>query len=83
MNSLFDIKCKNCGSPVSYDIVKGTYRCPHCGQISGIQEVREAASFRRLESRDRALRQSPGTFYGPSPWQELLVYSIDAASRGT
>ena len=58
MDNLFDIKCKNCGAPVSYDIVKRTYRCPNCGVTSGIREVREAGRFRRLESRDRALRQS-------------------------
>ena len=35
------IACKNCGSPVSYDIVRQTYRCGACGEVSGIQEVRD------------------------------------------
>ena len=27
MERLFDIKCRNCGAPVSYDIVAQSYRC--------------------------------------------------------
>ena len=35
------IACKNCGSPVGFDIVRQTYRCVHCGELSGIQEVKD------------------------------------------
>ena len=53
MEPLFDIKCKNCGSPVSFDIQAQTYRCPACGLTSGIQETHRADRFRSLTSQDR------------------------------
>ena len=53
MASLFDIKCKNCGTPVGYDVVRQTYRCPSCGQTSGIREVRAQAGYRRMDAADR------------------------------
>ena len=55
MGGLFDIKCRNCGAPVGFDIAAQTYRCPHCGEISGIQEARRQADFRRLNHRDRTV----------------------------
>ena len=33
------LSCKNCGAPVGFDIVRQTYRCSHCGELTGIQEV--------------------------------------------
>ena len=33
------IFCKNCGAPAGFDIIRQTYSCPNCGQVSGIQEV--------------------------------------------
>ena len=33
------IFCKHCGSPAGFDILHQTYRCPHCGRESGIQET--------------------------------------------
>ena len=53
MASLFDIKCKNCGAPVGYDIVRQTYCCPHCGQTSGIREIRQQMGYRPLDPEDR------------------------------
>lgn len=48
------IYCKNCGSPVGFDIINQTYRCKSCGEISGIQEVkREAATWRALNKENR------------------------------
>ena len=45
------IYCKNCGAPAGFDIVRQTYRCPYCGQTSGIDEVRnEAVRWRQLDS---------------------------------
>ena len=51
------IYCKNCGVPAGFDIVKQTYRCPYCGQTSGIEEVRkEALNWRELDpDRKKAL----------------------------
>ena len=44
------IYCKNCGAPAGFDIVRQTYRCPYCGQTSGIDEVRnEAVRWRQLD----------------------------------
>lgn len=43
------IYCKNCGAPAGFDIVRQTYRCPYCGQTSGIEEVKnEALKWRKL-----------------------------------
>ena len=36
------IYCKNCGAPAGFDIINQTYRCPHCGEITGIQEANNA-----------------------------------------
>lgn len=48
------ISCKNCGSPVGFDIIGQTYRCKHCGEASGIQEVKnEAAKWRILNRENR------------------------------
>lgn len=37
------ITCRNCGHPVTFDIEKQTYRCPMCGETSGIEETRRAS----------------------------------------
>ncbi|MBQ9444618.1 MAG: hypothetical protein IJU43_10015 [Lachnospiraceae bacterium] len=36
------IYCKNCGAPAGFDIINQTYRCPHCGEATGIQEANNA-----------------------------------------
>jgi len=36
------IYCKNCGAPAGFDIINQTYRCPHCGEVTGIQEANDA-----------------------------------------
>ena len=38
------IFCRNCGAPTGFDIVKQTYRCQHCGEITGISEVNRAVT---------------------------------------
>lgn len=44
------INCKNCGAPVGFDILHQTYRCTHCGETTGIQEVcRDTAEWRALQ----------------------------------
>ncbi len=37
------ITCRNCGHPVTFDIEKQTYRCPMCGETSGIEETRRTS----------------------------------------
>ena len=58
MEHLFDIKCKNCGSPVGYDIKTQTYRCKSCGEVTGIREVRNQIGYRALDSNDREVIKS-------------------------
>ena len=36
------IYCKNCGAPAGFDIINQTYRCPNCGEVTGIQEANDA-----------------------------------------
>lgn len=36
------IYCKNCGAPAGFDIINQTYRCPGCGETTGIKEANEA-----------------------------------------
>ncbi len=35
------IICRNCGHPVTFDIERQTYRCPMCGETSGIEQARQ------------------------------------------
>ncbi|MGN0354286.1 MAG: hypothetical protein ACI4EI_04345 [Muricoprocola sp.] len=35
------IYCKQCGSPVGFDIVNQTYRCSYCGTLSEIQDAKK------------------------------------------
>ncbi len=35
------IICRNCGHPVTFDIEHQTYRCPMCGETSGIEQARQ------------------------------------------
>ena len=52
------IACKNCGSPVGFDIVRQTYRCVHCGELSGIQEVKDHIyQWRELEKSNNKERR--------------------------
>ncbi len=47
------IYCKNCGAPAGFDIMRQTYSCPNCGQVSGIQEVeRKMNQWRDLNKKN-------------------------------
>ena len=47
------IYCKNCGAPAGFDIIRQTYSCPNCGQVSGIQEVeRKLSQWRDLNKKN-------------------------------
>ena len=49
------IICQNCGYPVTFDIESQTYRCPMCGETSGIEQTRQE-SFRLHELHKEELR---------------------------
>lgn len=56
-NNPLRIFCKNCGAPAGFDIIRQTYSCPNCGQISGIEEVKkDVAQWRELKKRDNKAR---------------------------
>ena len=40
-------------APVGYDIKTQSYRCPYCGETSGVKEVQMEARYRRLNREDR------------------------------
>ena len=51
------IFCKNCGAPAGFDIIRQTYSCPNCGQVSGIEEIKkDMAQWRELKKRDNKAR---------------------------
>ena len=35
------IYCKNCGAPAGFDIVRQTFACSHCGEVTGLGEARQ------------------------------------------
>ncbi len=49
------IICRNCGYPVTFDIERQTYRCPMCGETSGIEQARQE-SIRLHELHKEELR---------------------------
>ena len=56
-NNPLRIFCKNCGAPAGFDIIRQTYSCPNCGQVSGIEEVKkDVAQWRELKKRDNKAR---------------------------
>lgn len=58
-NSPFRIYCKNCGAPAGFDIVRQTYRCNHCGELTGIQDAKaQVSAWRRLNKEDHGAKRS-------------------------
>ncbi|MER2139787.1 MAG: hypothetical protein ABS965_06655, partial [Succiniclasticum sp.] len=56
-NNPLRIYCKNCGAPAGFDIIRQTYSCPNCGQVSGIEEIKkDMAQWRELKKRDTKAR---------------------------
>ena len=48
------IYCKYCGSPTGFDILRQTYRCPHCNRESDLMTVQQdALRWRELKKRNR------------------------------
>ncbi len=47
------IYCKTCGAPAGFDIIRQTYSCPNCGQVSGIRELeRKMSQWRDLNKKN-------------------------------
>ena len=54
------VYCQNCGAPANFDIVNQTYRCPHCGETSGIQEAHaESIRWRELHKQSQQVPEAP------------------------
>ncbi len=48
------IYCKNCGNPAGFDIINQTYRCPACGEVTGIQEAQNTVyQWKELQKNQR------------------------------
>ena len=64
------VYCKNCGAPAGFDIVRQTYRCTSCGELTGIREARDAVyHWRELHKKDMA---------GSAAGQELEEHACPA-----
>ena len=51
------IYCKNCGAPAGFDIIRQTYSCPNCGQVSGLPEVEKSMTqWRELHKKNMKAR---------------------------
>ena len=54
------VYCKNCGASVGFDIVRQTYACANCGELTGIQENKEAVfHWRTLQKQNHAVNAEP------------------------
>ena len=52
-NNPLRIFCKNCGAPAGFDIIRQTYSCPNCGEVSGMEEVqRNVTQWRELQKKN-------------------------------
>ena len=48
------IYCRRCGAPAGFDILRQTYRCAHCGELTGIREAEdEVLAWRTLRRQDK------------------------------
>ncbi len=55
------IFCTNCGAPAGFDILRQSYRCTSCGELTGIEEAKSRLyTWRRLkkEKTDRQIGQT-------------------------
>ena len=56
-NNPLRIFCKNCGAPAGFDIIRQTYSCPNCGEVSGMEEVqRNVNQWRELHKKNMKAR---------------------------
>ncbi len=77
------IYCKNCGSPVGFDIIGQTYRCKNCGEISGIQEAKkDVATWRTLNKESQKSSETgerPAEYCCASCGARILFQGGDAS----
>ena len=53
------VYCKNCGAPAGFDILRQTYRCASCGELTGIEEAKQQVlRWRALQKEDRSAAQA-------------------------
>ena len=58
---LLSIHCSTCGAPAAYDIVRHTYACAYCGNLTSVGEaLRQRRGFRSL--RQQMLKRGGGDF---------------------
>ena len=57
------VYCRNCNTPAGFDILKQTYRCPGCGELTGIAEAGQAARNWRRLNRQNTRERREGTEY--------------------
>ena len=79
----FRVFCKNCGAPAGFDILRQTYRCASCGELTGIAEAKDQASrWKLLRKEDRAARtdgQTAETYACPSCGAQVAFGPGEAA----
>lgn len=52
------IYCRNCGAPAGFDIVRQTYRCPNCGETTGIEDASDRVlKWKVLQKNSRTARK--------------------------
>ncbi len=54
------IFCRNCGAPARFNILTQSYACPHCGQTSGIDDVRKSVNSWRTLQKDSTSVKTAG-----------------------
>lgn len=66
------LSCKNCGAPVGFDIVRQTYRCSHCGELTGISGSAEGRltleNVAKRKYKSRFSQESVGRMRLPFLW---------------
>lgn len=77
MNKVMQVHCKNCGTPAGFDIINQTYRCPSCGQTTGIEEGKEEVIKWKQLQQDNAAEESRQSS-GGGEREELFCPSCDA-----
>lgn len=79
------IFCRNCGAPAVFNIQKQSYACPHCGEVTGIQEAKKNVySWRALqkENTENRLRQET-VFVSDCPGCGARVIIPEGEASGT
>lgn len=76
------IVCKNCGSPVSFDIEYQTYRCPMCGSASPIEEKRsESLRLREIHKESLHAESAPFQITACSSCGAKTIFPRDEVSN--